>query len=105
MLLAVFLLFAGCAEKTPSVILLTKSEEISAPAEDTEPSDAGELGDCDYVLNTNSKKIHLPSCSSVGNIKTENIKRFSGDPEGLTDDGYSFCRVCLNGKYLSDENK
>ena len=93
---AALILLVGCAEKTSSVTVLTKVPETSAPAKDAETSGIADVGDCDYVLNISSKKIHLPSCSSVGNMKTENIKRFSGEPKELIDDGYSFCRICVN---------
>lgn len=47
-----------------------------------------------YVLNTSSKKFHLPSCSSVEKIKPENKDTFSGTRDSLIDDGYSPCGIC-----------
>ena len=47
-----------------------------------------------YVLNTNSKKFHSPSCSSVDKIKPENKDTFSGTRDSLIDDGYSPCGIC-----------
>jgi DNA-entry nuclease len=39
----------------------------------TTPSEHNETEEqCDYVVNTNTKKFHLPSCSSVKDIKTKN---------------------------------
>ncbi len=47
-----------------------------------------------YVLNTNSKKIHLPSCSSVKDMKVENRKEYKGNKDALIKQGYSFCASC-----------
>lgn len=49
---------------------------------------------CDYVLNTNSKKIHLPSCSSVDDMNPENRKDYTGTKEELLNQGYSECGFC-----------
>ncbi len=47
-----------------------------------------------YVLNTNSKKIHLHNCSSVKDIKPENRKGYSGSIESLITEGYLPCKSC-----------
>ena len=47
-----------------------------------------------YSINTKSKKIHLPSCSSVGRIKPENLDT-TDDPDALIADGYTYCKKCL----------
>lgn len=47
-----------------------------------------------YILNTNTKKIHYPSCSSVGDIKAKNRDEFTGDRQELIDKGYSPCKRC-----------
>ncbi len=47
-----------------------------------------------YVLNTSSKKIHLPSCSSVGTM-SENNKKISNESRNeLISKGYSPCKNC-----------
>ena len=48
----------------------------------------------DYVLNTNSKKIHLPSCSQVSSIKPENKKTTNQSKQDLQDQGYAPCKTC-----------
>ena len=48
-----------------------------------------------YVLNTSSKKIHLPDCSKVTNLSNENKEEFSGDVSELLADGYTYCGICL----------
>jgi len=47
-----------------------------------------------YVLNTSSKKFHLPSCSSVNSIKAENKQNYNGNRDSLIQDGYSPCGSC-----------
>ena len=47
-----------------------------------------------YVLNTNTKKFHLPSCSSVAKMKDSNKQSFTGTRQDLIDKGYSPCGKC-----------
>ena len=47
-----------------------------------------------YVLNTNTKKIHLPSCGSAGSISDSNRDEYTGDIQDLISDGYSACGIC-----------
>lgn len=47
-----------------------------------------------FVLNTNTKKYHDPSCSSVSQIKAKNKKEFDGTEEELKQMGYSPCQKC-----------
>ena len=47
-----------------------------------------------YVLNTNSKKFHLPDSSCVGKINEENRKNYYGTKEELEADGYVACKLC-----------
>ncbi len=47
-----------------------------------------------YVLNTNTKKFHLPTCASVKDMKETN-KAFSNDArQTIVDAGYSPCGQC-----------
>ena len=50
--------------------------------------------ECTYILNTNTKRIHLPSCSSVNEMKPSNRMEFSGDISGLLEQGYRSCGRC-----------
>ena len=52
---------------------------------------------CDYVVNTNSKKIHKPTCSSVSDMAEHNKWYYSGTIEELKNQGYEPCKRCLNG--------
>ncbi len=48
-----------------------------------------------YVLNTNSKKIHMPNCSSVDKMKESNKKVVNvNDISELLNQGYDPCSVC-----------
>lgn len=64
------------------------STSIDNPKENTVSMDVN------YVLNTNSKKFHYPSCSGVNNISDKNRKEFFGKREDLIADGYSACGTC-----------
>jgi DNA-entry nuclease len=64
--------------------------EYTPPAEeDSEP-----LGEVTYVLNTSSKKFHLPTCAGVQDMKEENRKETDKDKETLLQDGYTACGTC-----------
>ena len=60
--------------------------------EDTEAQTGG--GTADYVLNTSSKKIHLPTCSSVSKIEEGNRQDYTGSKEALQQQGYMVCGIC-----------
>lgn len=48
----------------------------------------------DYVLNTNTKKFHYPSCSSVKDIKPSNRSDYSGTRDDVINQGYKSCKRC-----------
>ncbi|MGL6198966.1 MAG: hypothetical protein ACRC3H_08535 [Lachnospiraceae bacterium] len=47
-----------------------------------------------YILNTNTKKIHLPECSSVSTIAEQNKEESTDSIEILEQEGYSRCKRC-----------
>ena len=47
-----------------------------------------------YVLNTNTKRFHLPTCSSVEDMKEKNKKEVTCSREELITDGYVPCQRC-----------
>ena len=47
-----------------------------------------------YILNTNSKKYHLPSCHSASRIKEANKKEFSGSRQEVQELNYQPCGIC-----------
>ncbi|MDE6024627.1 MAG: DNA/RNA non-specific endonuclease [Lachnospiraceae bacterium] len=48
----------------------------------------------DYVVNKNTKKFHLPVCTSVDDIKEKNKKEVTCNREELIDEGYAPCKRC-----------
>ena len=46
-----------------------------------------------YILNTNSKKIHLPDCSAVDNMSDSN-KAYTDDYDQAISEGYTPCKIC-----------
>ncbi len=53
-----------------------------------------ETYDYKYVLNTNSKKIHYPSCESADDIIGKNRETTSKSIKQLKKEGYEPCRFC-----------
>lgn len=61
---------------------------------DTEQTD-GATETQEYVLNTASKKIHLPDCASVDSIGEKNKETYTGSYADLLAQGYTPCGNCL----------
>ena len=47
-----------------------------------------------YVLNTNTKKFHYPTCSSVNDMKEKNKQIYTGSREEVINMGYVPCKRC-----------
>ena len=47
-----------------------------------------------YILNTKSKKFHLPGCSGASDMSPSNREEFAGDRQALLDQGYTPCGIC-----------
>ena len=47
-----------------------------------------------YILNTNTKKFHYPSCSSVNQMKESNKEIFTGNRDDVISRGYEPCKRC-----------
>ncbi len=49
-----------------------------------------------YILNTSTKKIHLPSCTSVKKMSEKNKKSIKGSElKSYLNDDYEYCKNCL----------
>ena len=48
----------------------------------------------EYILSTNTKKFHYPSCSSVKQMKASNKKEYTGSRDDLIAQGYDPCKKC-----------
>ena len=55
---------------------------------------AEDKGVAEYVLNTNSKKFHIPSCSSVDQMSPKNREDVEDTRENLIANGYDPCKRC-----------
>jgi DNA-entry nuclease len=66
------------------------------PAPEEEPSDPSEEESeaADYVLNTKSRRFHLPTCSSVATIAEKNRKDYHGSRDDLLSDDFVPCGTC-----------
>lgn len=51
-------------------------------------------GSVSYVLNTSSKKFHLPGCSGAASISEANRQEVTDSRESLIAQGYSPCGTC-----------
>ena len=60
----------------------------------TENNSSSNIISAKYVLNTNSKKVHFPTCSSVKEINEKNKSSYNGEIEELTNQGYTPCGIC-----------
>lgn len=66
----------------------TVQTTIQTTAEEVQP-----IG-TQYILNTNTKKIHHPSCSAVKQMKDKN-KAYTEDFDGAIASGYVPCKKCF----------
>ena len=64
-------------------------EEEDQPQETTNASEGTA-----YVININSGKFHLPTCSSVEDMSPSNRQDYVGDRQELLDQGYTPCGIC-----------
>lgn len=71
------------------------STTVTPPQQTEGPTtSSGGTEQADYVLNTNTMKFHLPSCSSVDDIKASNRQDYHGSREDLIAQGYDPCKRC-----------
>ena len=69
--------------------------DIFAESEsDTEAQDSTERNESTYILNTGTKKIHKPECSSVKTITENNKQEYTGNKDELISQGYTACGTC-----------
>ena len=66
----------------------------SPEPEKQEPVTRSEASQADYILNTNTKKFHYPTCSSVNDMKEKNKQEFFGTRDEAISNGYSPCGRC-----------
>ena len=87
---------AANPEEAPVRSAPTTESEKTEPAE-TDPEEPEPIEtepQVTYVANTNTKKFHVPSCSSVTDMKERNKWYFTGSREELIEQGYEPCKRC-----------
>ncbi|MBO5747293.1 MAG: DNA/RNA non-specific endonuclease [Clostridia bacterium] len=89
-----FNVFAYNAQPGIFINYATGESSLSGGASsESNGSSVPEENKIEYVVNTKTKKFHLPECTSVDDIKPEN-KSTSTDREGFIKAGYSACKNC-----------
>lgn len=82
-------------EQPPTVVVPAPTP---TPKPEEQPSEEPEAGNqssqASYILNTNTKKFHYPSCSSVDDMKEKNKQEFFGSRDEAVAQGYSPCGRC-----------
>ena len=78
-------------ENTPTETTPIRSDATETSTESIHTEEPKEVT---YVLNTRSKRFHLPDCDSVKDIKSKNKQTFSGMREELIEQGYKPCGGC-----------
>ena len=100
---------AGCLQKreiptaVPAAILQSVSQsaadksgtqQAAVQTESVKETSAPVSTGTEYILNTNTKKFHYPSCSSVKQMKASNKKEYTGSRDDLIAQGYDPCKKC-----------
>ncbi len=81
----------GDSHESESVSSKASEESVASSEESQESSNSNEKA---YVLNTNTKKFHYPSCKSADDIKPENRQEVTSTAEELKNQGYVACKKC-----------
>ena len=77
-------------ESVPAPTSAAETEGSVPPAEETAAGEAQQS----YILNTGSRKFHLPTCSGANDIKEDNRRDYYGNRQELIDSGYAPCGSC-----------
>lgn len=65
-----------------------------APVQEEVPAEQPVANTFTYVINTDSRKFHYPSCSSAKRISDENRSEYTGTRDELIAQGYDPCERC-----------
>ncbi len=97
---AVFLIHKNW-DKISDTLGLNKQAAVTATADGagtTSDTAAGAIAGTDqsvtYVINTNTKKIHVSTCSYV-DMTSKNISQTDKNVEALVEEGYEKCSRCM----------
>ena len=78
----------------PGVVIDYATGESRAEGEETPAEDSQTPAETTYILNTSSRKFHLPGCAGVESMSPKNRQTYVGSREALLDQGYSPCGQC-----------
>lgn len=81
-----------CYNIQPGITIDYKSGDSSESEDMPVQTEAASVSE--FVLNTNSKKFHKPSCSSISQIKEGNKEVYKGSRDDLISQGYEPCKKC-----------
>ena len=82
-------------EQTPTVPPVeSKKETTSTVVSTPDTSNSNTPNSVSYVLNTSTKKFHIPSCRHVSKIAEENFAETNNTRDFLISDGYDPCGTC-----------
>ncbi|MEE3400317.1 MAG: DNA/RNA non-specific endonuclease, partial [Eubacterium sp.] len=93
------------AEEASSESKVTEDTNVQAATESTtettvessSSSSSSDFADQErtYILNTNTKKVHLPDCRSVKDMADHNKEECVGTLNDIKNKGYTPCKRCL----------
>ena len=94
-------LFSACVAEEPPDLSILDEYDFFVDDSDAESYEIQETSSSEavvtYILNTNTKKFHLPDCSWVRLMSEKNKSERFETKEELTKKGYSPCyHCCLN---------
>lgn len=81
-------------DKTPESVTPTPAPITEQTPSQKEPDKSEISTQATYILNTNTKKFHYPSCSSVDDMKESNKQEFFGTRDEAVAQAYSPCGRC-----------
>lgn len=86
---------ATTVESTTTITTAATTTVTTEPPQTEPPTNAPvEVVTHDYVLNTNTKKFHYPTCSSAKDIKASNRSDYNGSRDDVINQGYKPCGRC-----------
>lgn len=72
---------------------MTGKSHLTQGSSQSSATTAGDISGS-YILNTNTKKFHKPTCGSVNSISEANKQTYTGPRQALIDQGYDPCGSC-----------
>ena len=80
--------------QTPEPSAELTLQPTEAPTEEASVSQEEIPQGTTYILNTNTKKFHYPSCRSVTQMNEKNKQEYTGSREDIISMGYDPCKNC-----------